>query len=54
MAEMPDLGIDQASPNMLDPDPKGTGDAHARHHDTPHWLRSSRLAPVQAAFCFSM
>src|SRR3984957_12250185 len=47
------FAVDQASPDMLDPEPEGTGNPHARHHHTPHRFGPSR-AGRQAAFCFSM
>ena len=50
------FAVDQAPPDMLDAQAKGAGDAHARHHHTPHRLPflPRRRACAQAAFCFSM
>src|SRR2546430_63119 len=38
------FAVDQASPDMLDPDPEGTGNPHARHHYAPHRSGPSQWA----------
>src|SRR6185312_607447 len=51
----PRFGVDQAAPDMLDANAQGTGNAHARHHHTPHRSRPFHGCRAQPYLpCFSM
>ena len=47
----PGFGIDQPAPDMFDAHAQGTGNAHARHHHTPHCRGPFRACQADALTC---